>query len=234
MRASRGLQDSRIKVRHNYQTVFLNLNILGPYSTLLLDAERGAVCVGGARALPAAAWALQDFAAILCGWSQGQLGSRRSWGSTNSAAGQSGARCLSPPGHWRAVGVTQDKVLERTGEGKEKMSSLGGCYRVSACDWEISHPFSPKAFLLEMRRRGWEQQAAGHVCLRQRGYQCPGTRRAVPRGTSGATTAGICLGRKTYEQLTQFRKGYSEKFTLCLLTSDSQFGNHRVGHSPLL
>ena len=55
MRASRGLQDSRIEVWHNYQTVFLNLNVLGPYSTLLLDTDCAYVCVGGALALPAAA-----------------------------------------------------------------------------------------------------------------------------------------------------------------------------------
>lgn len=68
MRAARGLQGSAIKVQHNCLTVCLNLNTLGPCSTLLLAADCGYVRVGGAPAVPAAG-----------------LYSRLVWGSTDPA-----------------------------------------------------------------------------------------------------------------------------------------------------
>jgi len=54
MRASRRIQDRRIKVWRNYRTISFNLNIAGPRSMLLLATDGACVHVGGAVALPAA------------------------------------------------------------------------------------------------------------------------------------------------------------------------------------
>lgn len=61
MRAPRGVQDSRIKVRRNYQTVPLNLNTLGPYGTLLLEADDCACVCVCRRSLGSAAGFHSDF-----------------------------------------------------------------------------------------------------------------------------------------------------------------------------
>lgn len=191
MRASRRLQDSRIKVWHNYQTVFLNLNILGPCSTLLLDTDCAYVCVGGAWAFPAAALSL----AGLCS------------SSVQLVAGPAGHRhgvlrgSVPPPRHQPAGELLEPrrtKGYREVGKGREDEQSRG--VLLSEHTWlRNTEPLPSQLCSWRRGGTGWEQQQLSSG--------------ASAHGPQGTARVGALWPQ-------QFREGEREKFAPCLLPSD--------------